>query len=141
MCALGKELPKVAIVSAIETVNEKIPSTLDATALCKMAERGQITGGILDGPLAFDNAVSIESARIKGIHSAVAGNADIIVVPDVEAGNMLYKQMTYLSGIEAAGIVMGASVPIILTSRGSDVLSRKASCAMALLYARRKQVL
>jgi len=141
LCALGKELPKVAIVSAIETVNEKIPSTLDATALCKMAERGQITGGILDGPLAFDNAVSIESARIKGIHSAVAGNADIIVVPDVEAGNMLYKQMTYLSGIEAAGIVMGASVPIILTSRGSDVLSRKASCAMALLYARRKQVL
>jgi phosphotransacetylase len=134
--AIGWGTPKVAIVSAIETVNEKIPSTLDATALCKMAERGQITGGILDGPLAFDNAVSAESAKVKGIHSAVAGNADIIVVPDVESGNMLYKQMTYLSGMEAAGIVLGATVPIILTSRGSDELSRKASCALALLYIR-----
>jgi phosphate acetyltransferase len=135
---LGLGVPKVAILSAIETVNEKIPSTLDATALCKMAERGQITGGILDGPLAFDSAISMESAREKGIFSPVAGNADILVVPDVESGNMLYKQMTYLSGIEAAGIVLGARVPIILTSRGSDELSRKASCVLALLSVRRK---
>lgn len=137
--ALGLGTPNVAILSAVETVNEKIPSTLDATALCKMAERGQIIGGILDGPLAFDNAISVESARVKGIFSAVAGNADILVVPDVESGNMLYKQMTYLSGIEAAGIVLGACVPIILTSRGSDETSRKASSIMALLYARAKE--
>ena len=136
--ALGLGTPKVAILSAVETVNEKIPSTLDATALCKMAERGQITGGLLDGPLAFDNAISTESARVKGLFSPVAGNADILVVPDVESGNMLYKQMTYLSGVEAAGIVLGATVPIILTSRGSDELSREASCAMALLYVRRE---
>ena len=136
---LGLGIPKVAILSAIETVNEKIPSTLDATALCKMAERGQITGGILDGPLAFDTAISVESARVKGLFSEVAGHADILVVPDIESGNMLYKQMTYLSGIEAAGVVLGASVPIILTSRGSDELSRKASCVMALLYVRRKK--
>ncbi|USQ12841.1 bifunctional enoyl-CoA hydratase/phosphate acetyltransferase [Legionella lytica] len=135
---LGFGVPNVAILSAVETVNEKIPSTLDATALCKMAERGQIKGGILDGPLAFDNAISIDSAREKGIYSPVAGKADILVVPDVESGNMLYKQMTYLSGIEAAGIVLGARVPIILTSRGSDELSRKASCIMGLLYVRRK---
>ncbi len=128
--------PKVAILSAIETVSEKIPSTLDATALCKMAERGQITGGILDGPLAFDNAISLESARVKGIESKVAGDADIIVVPDIESGNMLYKQMTYASGMEAAGLVLGTSVPIILTSRGSDTESRKVSCAMALMYMR-----
>lgn len=134
---LGFGVPKVAILSAVETVNEKIPSTLDATALCKMAERGQITGGVLDGPLAFDNAISMDSAREKGLYSPVAGNADILVVPDVESGNMLYKQMTYLSGIEAAGMVLGARVPIILTSRGSDELSRKASCVMALLYVRR----
>ncbi|KTC79524.1 phosphate acetyl/butaryl transferase [Legionella cherrii] len=137
--ALELGTPNVAILSAVETVNEKIPSTLDATALCKMAERGQITGGVLDGPLAFDNAISIDSAREKGICSPVAGNADILVVPDVESGNMLYKQMTYLSGIEAAGMVLGAHVPIILTSRGSNELSRKASCVMALLYARRKK--
>ena len=137
---LGLGVPKVAILSAVETVNEKIPSTLDATALCKMAERGQITGGILDGPLAFDNAISMDSAREKGIFSQVAGDADILVVPDVESGNMLYKQMTYLSGIEAAGMVLGARVPIILTSRGSDELSRKASCVMALLYVRRKTI-
>lgn len=136
---LGRGKPKVAIVSAVETVDEKIPSTLDATALCKMAERGQITGGILDGPLAFDNAISKEAALAKDIVSSVAGDADIIVVPDVEAGNMLYKQMRYLSGIESAGIVMGARVPIILTSRAADAgLTRKASCALALLYARRK---
>ncbi len=140
-CRLGLGQPKVAILSAVETVNEKIPSTLDATALCKMAERGQITGGIIDGPLAFDNAVSIESAREKGIYSQVAGDADILVVPDLESGNMLYKQMTFLSGIEAAGIAMGARVPIILTSRSSDNESRKASCAMALVYARNKDIL
>ncbi|MBN9288646.1 MAG: enoyl-CoA hydratase [Gammaproteobacteria bacterium 39-13] len=135
---LGFGTPKVAIVCAVETVNESMPSTLDATALCKMAERGQITGGILDGPLGLDLAISEESAKVKGIYSSVAGNADIIIVPDLEAGNMLYKQMTYLSRMEAAGIVLGASVPIILTSRGSDELSRKASSAMALLYVRNK---
>jgi phosphate acetyltransferase len=134
--ALGLGTPKVAIVSAVETVNEHIPSTLDATALCKMAERGQITGGLLDGPLAFDSAISMQSANVKDLHSPVAGNADVVVVPDVESGNMLYKQMTYLSGTEAAGIVIGATVPIILTSRGSGVLSRKASSAMALRYVR-----
>jgi phosphate acetyltransferase len=131
--------PKVAIVSAVETVNQDIPSTLDATALCKMAERGQITGGILDGPLAFDNAISLESVKNKGIVSQVAGQADIIIVPDLESGNMLYKNMTYFSGIEAAGLVLGASVPIILTSRGSDIASRKVSCAMALIYKRNKE--
>lgn len=136
--SLGLGIPKVAIVSAVETVNENIPSTLDATALCKMAERGQITGGILDGPLGLDLAISEESAKVKDINSPVAGNADIIIVPDVESGNMLYKQMTYLSKLEAAGIVLGASVPIILTSRGSDILSRKASSAMALLYTHHK---
>lgn len=135
---LGLGVPKVAIVSAVETINENIPSTLDATALCKMAERGQINGGILDGPLGFDLAISKTSAEVKGIVSEVAGDADIIVVPDVESGNMLYKQMTYLAGSEAAGLVLGAKVPIILTSRGNDVLSRKASSAMALGYARRK---
>ncbi|MGD9591579.1 MAG: bifunctional enoyl-CoA hydratase/phosphate acetyltransferase [Candidatus Berkiella sp.] len=135
---LGFGTPQVAIVCAVETVNETMPSTLDATALCKMAERGQITGGILDGPLGLDLAISEESANVKGIHSSVAGHADIIIVPDLESGNMLYKQMTYLSKMEAAGIVLGASVPIILTSRGSDELSRKASSAMALLYVRNK---
>lgn len=138
--ALRLGTPKVAIVSAVETVNENIPSTLDATALCKMAERGQITGGILDGPLAFDNAISPESVKNKGIVSQVAGEADIIVVPDIESGNMLYKNMTYFSGIEAAGLVLGASVPIILTSRGSDLASRKVSCAMALIYMRYREV-
>lgn len=136
--ALGLGTPKVAIVSAVETVDEKIPSTLDATALCKMAERGQITGGIVDGPLALDNAISKESAEVKGIISAVAGDADIIIVPDVEAGNMLYKQMRFLSGIDGAGIVLGARVPIILTSRAAGRgLSRSASSALALVYARR----
>ena len=137
---LGLGVPKVAILSAVEMINEKIPSTLDAAALCKMAERGQIHGGILDGPLAFDNAISIESASVKGIISKVAGDADILVVPDVESGNILYKQMTYLSTLEAAGMVMGASVPIILTSRGSDVFSRTLSAAMAQVYVRRQQV-
>lgn len=130
--------PKVAILSAVETVNEKLPSTLDATALCKMAERGQITGGVLDGPLAFDNAISRESAAIKGINSPVAGNADILVVPDIESGNMLYKQLRYFSGVQGAGIVLGAKVPIILTSRAGDAENRVVSCALALLYARSK---
>lgn len=130
---LGK--PKVALLSAVETVNEKLPSTLDATALCKMAERGQITGGVLDGPLAFDNAVSRESAHIKGINSPVAGDADVLVVPDIESGNMLYKQLRYFSGVQGAGIVLGAKVPIILTSRSGDAENRVVSCALALLYA------
>ena len=115
--ALGRELPKVAILSAVETVTPKIPSTIDAAALCKMAERGQITGGLLDGPLAFDNAISKEAAAIKGIRSEVAGDADILVVPDLEAGNMLAKQLSFLANADAAGIVLGARVPIILTSR------------------------
>jgi phosphate acetyltransferase len=135
---LGLGVPNVAIVSAVETIREKMPSTLDAASLCKMADRGQIQGGILDGPLGFDLAISPESAKVKGIHSIVAGHADIIIVPDIESGNMLYKQMTFLSETEAAAIVLGASVPIILTSRGSDALSRKASCAMALVYTRNK---
>jgi phosphate acetyltransferase len=138
-CILGFGTPKVAILSAVETVNENIPSTLDATALCKMAERGQITGGILDGPLAFDNAVSKESAAIKGIHSEVAGDADILVVPDIESGNMLYKQTRFLTGSDGAGIVMGARVPIILTSRAGDSEARKGSSALALVYARNRE--
>lgn len=136
---LGFGTPKVAIICAVETVNENMQSTLDAAALSKMSDRGEITGAIVDGPLAFDNAISIESAHEKNIYSPVAGDADIIVVPNVESGNILYKEMTYLSGVEAAGIVMGASVPIILTSRGSDAISRKASCAMALVYLRNKE--
>lgn len=128
--------PKVALLSAVETVNEKLPSTLDATALCKMAERGQITGGALDGPLAFDNAISRESANIKGIHSSVAGDADILIVPDIESGNMLYKQLRYFSGAQGAGIVLGAKVPIILTSRSGDAENRVVSCALAQLYVR-----
>src|ERR1700733_2993608 len=114
-------------------------STLDAAALSKMSDRGEITGAIVDGPLAFDTAISIESAREKNIHSDVAGCADIIIVPDIESGNILYKEMTYMSHMEAAGMVMGATVPIILTSRGSDNISRKASCAMALVYVRNKE--
>lgn len=134
--ALDRGTPKVAIVSAVETVNESIPSTLDATALCKMAERGQIIGGILDGPLGLDNAISEAAAQAKGIVSQVAGHADIIVVPDLEAGNMLYKQFGYLFGIEGAGIVLGASVPIILTSRAAGRgATRISSCALGLIYA------
>lgn len=121
---LGIVQPKVAILSAVETVTSKIKSTLDATALCKMADRGQIKGGILDGPLAFDNAISKEAARIKGIASPVSGEADILLVPDLEAGNMLYKQLTYFAGAESAGIVLGARVPIILTSRADSVRTR-----------------
>jgi phosphotransacetylase len=134
--ALGIAAPKVAVLSAVETVYPKIRSTVDAAALCKMADRGQITGCIIDGPLAFDNAVSREAAEAKAIVSPVAGDADILVVPDLEAGNMLAKQLIYLSGAEAAGIVLGARVPIVLTSRSDSVLSRLASCALAVLLER-----
>ncbi|WGJ16227.1 bifunctional enoyl-CoA hydratase/phosphate acetyltransferase [Methylocapsa sp. D3K7] len=136
--ALGIATPRVAILAAVETVTTKLRSTLDAAALCKMADRGQITGGVIDGPLAFDNAVSEESAKTKGIISPVAGQADIFVVPDVEAGNMLAKQLEYLADAEIAGIVLGARVPIILTSRADKALARQGSCAIALLLARRK---
>lgn len=136
--ALGVKLPKVALLSAVETVSPAIKSTVDAAALCKMADRGQITGGILDGPLAFDNAVSLEAAQTKGINSPVAGVADIFVVPDLEAGNMLAKQLEYLAQAEVAGIVLGARVPIILTSRADKTLSRLGSCAVALLLVRDK---
>ena len=136
--ALGIAEPRVAILSAVETVTESIRSTLDAAALCKMADRGQITGGILDGPLAFDNAVSAEAAKTKGIVSPVAGRADIFVVPDLEAGNMLAKQLEYLADAQVAGIVLGARVPIILTSRADKTLARLGSCAIALLLARHK---
>ncbi len=132
---IGLGTPKVAILSAVETVTPKIPSTIDAAALCKMAERGQITGGILDGPLAFDNAVDPEAAEIKGIKSEVAGHAQILVVPDLEAGNMLAKNLIFLAKADAAGIVLGARVPIILTSRADSVRTRMASCAIAVLYA------
>jgi phosphotransacetylase/acyl dehydratase len=136
---LGIEVPKVAILSAIETVNPKIHSTLEAAALCKMADRGQITGGIVDGPLAFDTAVSPEAARTKGIVSPVEGQADILVVPDLESGNMLAKQLEYLAEAQAAGIVLGARVPIILTSRSDSPLVHKASCALAVLVTQSKQ--
>uniref|UniRef100_E6VDY8 Phosphate acetyltransferase n=1 Tax=Rhodopseudomonas palustris (strain DX-1) TaxID=652103 RepID=E6VDY8_RHOPX len=136
--ALGIAEPRVAILSAVETVTESIRSTLDAAALCKMAERGQIKGGILDGPLAFDNAVSEEAAKTKGIVSPVAGRADVFVVPDLEAGNMLAKQLEYLAHARVAGIVLGARVPIILTSRADKTLARLGSCAIALLLARHK---
>jgi phosphate acetyltransferase len=132
---IGLGTPRVGILSAVETVTPKIPSTIDAAALCKMADRGQITGGILDGPLAFDNAVSPQAAEIKGIKSAVAGHAQILVVPDLEAGNMLAKNLIFLSKADAAGIVLGARVPIVLTSRADSVRSRMASCAVAVLYA------
>jgi phosphate acetyltransferase len=132
---LGLGTPRVAILSAVETVNPKIPSTIEAAALCKMAERGQIEGGLLDGPLALDNAISPEAARIKGIKGEVAGRAQILVVPDLEAGNMLAKNLSFLAGADAAGIVLGARVPIILTSRADNVRTRMASCAVAALYA------
>ena len=134
--------PRVAILSAVETVTSKIPSTIEAAALCKMADRGQITGGLLDGPLAFDNAISKEAARIKGIKSVVAGDPNILLVPDLEAGNILAKQLTFLANADSAGLVLGARVPIILTSRADSVRSRIASCAVALLaaHARRQQL-
>ena len=128
-------LPKVAILSAVETVTAKIPSTIEAAALCKMADRGQITGGLLDGPLAFDNAVDMEAARIKGIKSEVAGRAQILVVPDLESGNMLAKNLAYFAKADGAGIVLGARVPIVLTSRADSLRARMASCAVATLYA------
>ena len=127
--------PRVAILSAVETVTSKIPSTIEAAALCKMADRGQITGGILDGPLAFDNAIDPEAARIKGIKSPVAGHAQILVVPNLEAGNMLAKNLIFLSKADAAGLVLGARVPVILTSRADSVRTRMASCAIASLFA------
>jgi phosphate acetyltransferase len=136
--ALGIALPKVAILSAVETVYPKIRSTVEAAALCKMLDRGQITGGLVDGPLAFDNAISRAAARTKAITSPVAGDADILVVPDLESGNMLAKQLIYLSGAEAAGIVLGARVPIVLTSRSDSVLSRLASSALAVLLDRHR---
>ena len=132
---LGLGEPRVAILSAVETVTPKIPGTIEAAALCKMAERGQITGGLLDGPLALDNAISVEAAEMKGIRSAVAGRAQILVVPDLEAGNMLAKNLSFLAGADAAGVVLGARVPIILTSRADNVRTRLASAAVAALYA------
>jgi phosphate acetyltransferase len=133
--AVGGETPRVAILSAVETVTTRIPSTIEAAALCKMAERGQITGGMLEGPLAFDNAVDPEAARIKGIGGPVAGHAQILVVPDLEAGNMLAKNLTFLARADAAGIVLGARIPIVLTSRADSLRTRLASCAVASLYA------
>lgn len=133
---LGLGVPRVAILSAVETVNPKIPSTIEAAALCKMADRGQIQGGLLDGPLALDNAIDEAAARIKGIRSEVAGRAQILVVPDLEAGNMLAKNLTFLAGADAAGVVLGARVPIILTSRADSARTRLASAAVAALYAR-----
>ena len=138
--ALGIETPKVAILSAVETINPKIPSTLEAASLCKMADRGQIAGAILDGPLAFDNAISKEAALIKGIQSEVAGQADVFVVPDLEAGNMLAKQLTYLIDADAAGIVVGARVPVILTSRADSARARLTSCAVAAAAAMAKRI-
>src|SRR5881396_2032471 len=132
---VGLGTPRVAILSAVETVTSKIPSTIEAAALCKMAERGQITGGILDGPLAFDNAIDPEAARIKGIKSEVAGRAQILIVPDLEAGNMLAKNLAFMAKADTAGIVLGARVPVVLTSRADSARARMASCAVAALYA------
>jgi phosphotransacetylase len=139
--ALGRENPKVAILAAVETVNSKMPATVDAAALCKMADRGQIRGGILDGPLAFDNAISKEAAHTKGIKSEVAGDPDILLAPDLEAGNILAKQLSFLANADSAGLVLGAKVPIILTSRADSVRSRIASCAVAcqVAHARRSK--
>jgi phosphate acetyltransferase len=137
--SLGIKQPKVAILSAMETINAKVPSTVEAGALCKMADRGQITGGILDGPLALDNAIDLNAAKIKKIESPVAGMADILVVPDLEAGNMLAKSLTFMADADAAGIVLGARVPIILTSRADSVMTRLASCAVAALVAQARR--
>ena len=135
MHCLAREDPRVAILSAIETVTTKIPSTIDAAALCKMADRGQITGATIDGPLAMDNAINLEAARIKKIDSPVAGRANILLVPNLEAGNILVKQLIFLAGAEAAGLVLGASVPIVLTSRADSHRAKMASCAVAAIYA------
>ena len=137
--ALGMPQPKVAILSAMETINPKVPSTIEAAALCKMAERGQITGGVLDGPLALDNAIDLGAAKIKKISSPVAGQADILVVPDLEAGNMLAKSLSFMADADAAGIVLGARVPVILTSRADSVSTRLASCAVAALVAKARR--
>jgi phosphotransacetylase len=138
--ALGLKRPKVAILAAVETVTSKMPATIDAAALCKMADRGQITGALLDGPLAFDNAISKEAAGIKGIRSEVAGDPDILLAPDLESGNILAKQLSFLANADSAGLVLGAKVPIILTSRADSVRARIASCGVAMLaaHARRK---
>jgi phosphate acetyltransferase len=132
---LGAPEARVAILSAMETVNPKVPSTIEAAALCKMADRGQITGGVLDGPLALDNAIDPAAAKTKGIESKVAGRANVLIVPDLEAGNMLAKSLSFLADADAAGIVLGARVPIILTSRADSVMTRLASCAIAKLIA------
>ena len=137
--ALGRKEVRVAILSAMETVNPKVPSTIEAAALCKMADRGQITGGILDGPLALDNAISPEAAEIKKIASPVAGRANVLIVPDLEAGNMLAKSLSFLAGADSAGIVLGAKVPIILTSRADSVEARLASCAVAVFVAQARR--
>jgi phosphate acetyltransferase len=137
--AFGWSEVRVAILSAMETVNSKVPSTIEAAALCKMADRGQITGGILDGPLALDNAISAEAASIKKISSPVAGRANVLIAPDLEAGNMLAKSLSFLAGADAAGIVLGARVPIILTSRADSVTTRLASCAVASLVAKSRR--
>jgi phosphotransacetylase len=133
--SLGLERPKLAILAAVETVTSKMPATVDAAALCKMADRGQITGALLDGPLAFDNAISKDAAKTKGIHSEVAGDPDILLAPDLEAGNILAKQLTFLANADSAGLVLGARVPVILTSRADSVRARTASCAVAMLVA------
>lgn len=140
--SLGAKTPKVAILAAVETVTSKMPATIDAACLCKMAERGQITGGLLDGPLAFDNAISKEAAKTKGIKSEVAGDPDIVLVPDLEAGNILAKQLSFLANADSAGLVLGAKVPVILTSRADSVRSKIASCAVGMLlaHARRKEL-
>ncbi len=138
--AMGVERPKVAILAAVETVTSKMPATIDAACLCKMADRGQITGGVFDGPLAFDNAISKEAAKIKGIASEVAGDPDILLAPDLEAANILAKQLVFLANADSAGLVLGARVPVILTSRADSVRSRIASCGVAMLaaHARRR---
>jgi phosphotransacetylase len=138
--SLGVKHPKVAILAAVETITSKMPTTIDAAALCKMSERGQIKGGILDGPLAFDNAISSTAAGIKGIESPVAGDPDILLAPDLEAGNILAKQLSFLANADSAGLVLGASVPVILTSRADSVRSRIASCAVAMLVAHARRV-
>jgi phosphotransacetylase len=139
--SLGVETPKVAILAAVETVTSKMPATIDAAALCKMAQRGQINGALLDGPLAFDNAISKDAAQTKGIQSPVAGDPDILLAPDLEAGNILAKLLSFLANADSAGMVLGARVPIILTSRADSVRSRIASCAVAVLvaHARRRK--
>jgi phosphate acetyltransferase len=137
--ALEMDEVRVAILSAMETVNPKVPSTIEAAALCKMVDRGQITGALVDGPLALDNAINVDAAKIKKIASPVAGRANVLLVPDLEAGNMLAKSLSFLAGADAAGIVLGAKVPIILTSRADSVLTRLASCAVAVMVAKARR--